>query len=210
MRQSSKILARAKENYGLMVYFEPFLTKNAFEKSKKLLKYVNKSINGIIIETQNIITFGLEYISKNLLPYVYGNDLLSAADYSTVSYINVDPKVFKEYGFDMLITDPLYVNSHFEKFTTIHDDTFAIIINSYRGHNKRLVKQASKINVFDGFYVEGTFKNVAYVRKILNNFIIAREGPGGDVNVITVSLNEDIHLIIKKIENWLNRQGIKR
>ncbi|MGC8949321.1 MAG: hypothetical protein ACP5OK_08305 [Thermoprotei archaeon] len=210
MQQNSKILKRAKEDFRLMIYLEPFLTKNAFEKSKKLIKYVNQSINGVIIETQNIVTFGLEYISKNLLPYIYGNDLLSVADYSTVSYINIDPSIFKEYGFDILIIDPLYVNSHFEKFMAVRNDTFAIIINSYRGHKRQLIRQASKVRGVDGFYVEGSSKSVAYVRKILDGFIIAREGPGGDVDVITVSLNDDIHVIIKKIENRLNKQRIKR
>ncbi|MEM3833136.1 MAG: hypothetical protein QW128_06040 [Thermoprotei archaeon] len=210
MQQNSKILERAKEDFGLMIYLEPFFTKNAFEKSKKLVKYVSRSINGVIIETQNIVTFGLEYISKNLLPYIYGNDLLSAADYSTVPYINIDPSIFKEYGFDILITDPLYVNSHFEKFAAVRDDTFAIIINSYRNHKKQLIKQASKVGIFDGFYVEGSSKKVAHIRKMLNGFIIAKEGPGGDVNVITVSLNDDIHTIIRKIENRLCKQKVKQ
>ncbi len=201
MNKYSKVLDYARKGSGLMIYLEALSSRNAFEKAKKLIKYVGRSINGIIVEPSAITMFGLEYVSRILLPYIYGADLISAADYPLVSYINVKPSIFKEYGFDMLITDPLYVNSHFKEFSLIHDDGFAIVVNL---HGKRSIKYAKKVKVYDAFYVEGSSNIVSQLRKMMECFIITKEGFGGDVNVVTVPLNNDIYLLIKKIESRLS------
>jgi len=206
MHKYSRILDYVKKDQGLMIYFKFLNSKNAFEKAKKLIKHVRRSINGVVIEPSTITTFGLEYISKIFLPYVYGVDLISVADYPLTSYADVNPSIFKEYGFDMLIADPLYINSHFKEFLLIHDDNFAIIVNLYRNGKTRLVKYVNKVKIYDAFYVEGSSSIVSRIREIVSGFVIAREGPGGDVNVVTISLNEDIDLLIKKIEDKLENK----
>lgn len=208
MYRYSRILDYARKGHGLMVYLKFLNSRNAFEKAKKLIKYVGRSINGVIIEPSTITIFGLEYISKIFLPYVYGIDLISVADHPLVSYADVNPSIFKEYGFDMLITDPLYINSHAKEFELIRDDDFAVIVNLYRNRGKkaRLVKYASKVKICDAFYVEGSPAVISRIRRVVNGFIIAREGPGGDVNVITMPLNEDIYSLVKKVEDRLERK----
>jgi len=204
----SKILDRARKDQGLMVYLKFLNSRNAFEKAKKLIRYVGRSINGVVIEPSAITVFGLEYISKIFLPYVYSIDLISIADYPLASYADVNPSLFKEYGFDMLITDPLYINSHAKEFSLIHDDDFAIIVNLYRNKEQkaRLIKYANKVKICDAFYVEGSPIIISHIRKIIDGFIIAREGPGGDVNVITMPLNEDIYLLVKRVEDKLGKE----